>query len=148
MHTALWRVALDLNGFPGDAGLLVRHLEPAGADPKVARDTVTPFNGGKEGSAAWSDQQFTQVRVQDPGLVNAQGTSRHEEAFTKADFWVTRYKATEMFYAQLPTYVNGESITGADVVLWHGTPVHHLPRSEDGAEVNPVHADRNSARRR
>jgi primary-amine oxidase len=149
MHNALWRVDLDLNGFPGDAGLLVRHLEPVGADPKVAHDTVTPFNGGKEGSAAWSDQQFTQVRVQDPGLVNAQGrpaaydliplrqgTSRHEEAFTKADFWVTRYKATEMFYAQLPTYVNGESITGADVVLWHGTPVHHLPRSEDGAEVN------------
>ena len=22
------------------------------------------------------------------------------------------------------------------MVLWHGTPVHHLPRSEDGAEVN------------
>jgi len=50
-------VDLDLNGFPGDAGLLVRHLEPVGADPKVAHDTVTPFNGGKEGSAGFALKQ-------------------------------------------------------------------------------------------
>jgi primary-amine oxidase len=149
MHNALWRVDLDLNGFAGDAALLMRHVEPFGGDPKAAVDTVAAFNGGIEGSASWNDQQFTQVRVQDPGLRNAQGrpfaydliplrqgTSRHEESFTKADFWVTRYHPTEMFYAQLPTYLNGESISGADVVLWHVSPVHHLPRSEDGAEVN------------
>jgi len=27
---------------------------------------------------------------------------------------------------------NNESVTNADVVLWHISPVHHLPRDEDG----------------
>lgn len=148
MHNALWRVDLDLNGFANDAALLVRHLEPAGADPLKALDTAAPFNGGIEGTAAWDDPQFTQVRVADLNMQNAQGrsiaydlipwrqgTARHNEAFSQTDFWVTRYRPTELFYPQLPTYIaNGESVNNADVVLWHISPVHHLPRSEDGAE--------------
>ena len=148
MHNALWRLDIDLNGSSRDAAVLVRHLEPALGDPLQAIDTAAPFHGGKEGSAVWVDPQFTQVRVEDLGMQNAQrhpiaydliplrqGTARHDEAFTKADFWVTRYHAADLFYHQLPSYVsNQETITDADVVLWHISPVHHLPRSEDGIE--------------
>jgi Cu2+-containing amine oxidase len=50
------------------------------------------------------------------------------------DFWATRYRGTELRYDLLPTYVsNGESVTNTDIVLWHITPVHHMPRDEDGA---------------
>src|SRR5262249_1831840 len=45
------------------------------------------------------------------------GTSRHVEAFTKKDFWVTLYKPTEMFAKDLLSYVSGESVSNADVVV-------------------------------
>jgi len=63
------------------------------------------------------------------------GTSRHAEAFTKKDFWVTLYKPTEMYEEDLPSYVSGESVSNADVVVWFKGSLHHHPRDEDGKFV-------------
>ncbi len=144
MHNGLWRVDLDLNGFLHDAALLVRHIESTAG--LTATDVTAPFNGGLEGSADWEDLEFLELRVEDTQRTNAQGkrfsydllplrrgSARHLEPFSHHDFWVTRYRGTELNYAQLPTYVsNTESVIDNDVVLWHISPVHHLPRDEDG----------------
>lgn len=157
MHNGLWRVDIDLNGFTRDSALLARHDEQLSLSwpwtitiPTLgANDTAVPFNGGREGGAVWNSLEFTEVRVVDTGTNNAQGKpigydlrplrrgrSLHVETYTRYDFWVTRYRYNETFYTQLPSYVsNKEPITNTDVVLWHISPIHHLPRSEDGTFV-------------
>lgn len=147
MHNALWRIDIDLNGFPNDSALLTRHVESV-AGP-TATDSDAPFNGGQEGSADWNDLEFTQLRVRDTVKQNSQGknisydlrpvrfgTARHQEDFARHDFWVTRYRGTELYYPDVASYVsNSESVTNTDVVLWHISPLHHHPRSEDGSDA-------------
>lgn len=144
MHNALWRIDIDLNGYSNDSVLRTRHIELGG--DLNASDNTAAFNGGVEGFADWVDTQFTELRVIDTATRNShdrnigydlrtlrRGTARHLEDFTHHDFWATRYHGSELYYTQLPTYVsNTESISNTDVVLWHITPVHHIPRDEDG----------------
>ncbi len=147
MHHGLWRVDIDLAGFPNDSAVLVSHNEPVGSPS--ATDVAVPFNGGVEGFADWEDLEFTELRVVDTRVRNAiehkisydfmplrRGTARHYgpgEDFTHHDFWVTRYRGTELMYKDITTYVaNQESVLDTDVVVWVSTPVHHLPRDEDG----------------
>jgi primary-amine oxidase len=68
------------------------------------------------------------------------GVFRSAESFTQADLWVTRYNPKEFPFSAadsralrsaLPTYVNNESVDGADVVVWYVLHHHHLPRTED-----------------
>ena len=67
-----------------------------------------------------------------------QGSARHygkNEEFTHHDFWVTPNVEGELFYYNLPKYVQANSprsVTDTDVVLWYMSSVLHVPRSEDG----------------
>ena len=150
MHNALWRVDIDLDGFPHDSALLHQHSEPPGS--LTAVDSLVPFNGGKEGFADWDPLQFTELEVQDTVSKNShgeniaydlmpmrEGSARHygaDETALLHDFWVTRYRPTELFYAQLPTYVqNHEPVLDTDVVIWYASSAHHMPRREDGEAV-------------
>jgi primary-amine oxidase len=150
MHNALWRIDMDLNGAGSDAAFLMRHIEPFGS-AQQAKDSMAPFNGGVEGNATWVAPEFTMVEVEDIRTRNAKshpigyelmpfrrGSSRHAEAFTKQDFWVTRWHPTELTYTSLSSYANGEQVLDNDIVLWHVTPVHHQPRDEDGEKVGGV----------
>jgi primary-amine oxidase len=144
MHDGLWRIDMDLNGASNDSVLLSRHQEPSGG--QTANDNANPFNNGVEGSVVWNPEEFTHIRVIDTVKTNGHrhnigydliplrhGSARHFENFSHTDFWVTRYRSTERLYQQLPTYIsNGENVTNTDIVLWHITPVHHMPRDEDG----------------
>lgn len=148
MHNALWRIDVDLGEFWQNSALLARHVEST-AGPS-ADDVVEPFNGGVEGGVAWNDLEFTEVTVVNTQRTNAQGrnigydlmplrrgTARHQEAFSHYDLWVTRYRATELDYTQLPAYIgNSESVTDTDIVLWHSSPLHHRVRDEDGRTVD------------
>lgn len=147
MHDALWRVDLDLDGFPNDTALHVSHSETIASN--TATDAATAF--GTEGWLNFNDLQFTHVRVRDTVTKNSHGqaiaydmipvragTPRHKEPFSHHDFWVTRYRGTELTYSKVPSYINGESVSNTDVVLWHISPLHHHPRREDGELVNNV----------
>jgi len=150
MHDGLWRIDIDLNGFTGDTVQIHRHAESTASN--VATDSMSAFNGGKEGFTDWDPLQFTELNVSDANMRNGQGrqisydlmvvregTPRHLEKFSQHDFWATRYRFGEDQYTQLPTYIsNGESVTKNDVVLWYISPAHHMPRSEDGRYVNGV----------
>ena len=64
------------------------------------------------------------------------GNARHfgsKEECSQHDFWVTANRKGEIYYPEVPTYAKkGAKIMNADVVIWHSTPGHHEPRSEDG----------------
>ncbi|HJQ36480.1 MAG TPA: hypothetical protein VKB93_05030 [Thermoanaerobaculia bacterium] len=145
MHNGLWRVDIDLAGFPNDSALLMKHTE-AGL---TATDTMPPFNGGFEGSATWN-AEFTEIGVVDTVVKNGRGhniqydlmpmrsgSARHDEPFMRYDMWVTRYDPSQLAYPSLPTYVTANrSVTNTDVVLWYASSMHHLPRDDDGEFVD------------
>jgi hypothetical protein len=67
-----------------------------------------------------------------------QGSARHygkNEEFTHHDYWVTPNVTGELFYYNLPKYINKQSprpTVDTDVVLWYMSSVLHVPRTEDG----------------
>lgn len=142
MHNALWRIDMDLNGFSSDSVFEAAHNETTGGPS--ATDTLSAFNGGVEGSANWRARRFTELHVRDTKKNGRghnisyefrpvrRGKPRHQEVFAHDDFWVTRYRGSEMTYKNVDTYVNGETVMNNDIVIWHISPLHHDPRDEDG----------------
>ncbi len=149
MHNTLWRIDVNLDGPQNNSVYVMEHHEPDGNQLAKAKTVHKPFNGGREGWLDWDPQRFTMLQVRNDNRKNIRklpfaydlmplrmGSSRHfgnNEACTQHDFWVTRANPKEIYYVRLPEYVkNAEPIMNTDVVLWHCSPAHHDPRSEDG----------------
>lgn len=144
MHSPIWRLDIDLDGFQGDTVHVVSHLETG----LPATDTSVPVN--TEGAIDWKAEQFTTLHIHDGTLKNGKGQSsmlhfmplrwgqpKHQEPFVNRDFWVTRYNGTEMWAKDLPAYAaNAQNVANNDVVVWYMGAVHHAPRAEDGELVN------------
>jgi primary-amine oxidase len=140
MHNAMWRLDIDMNGAASDNVHRVSHAESG----LTAADSKTPIN--VEQGLAWDDMAFTHLHLFDSLLKNSRGhnsgymlipmhtgTARHNEAWTKNDFWVTPYDPSQMRPANLPAYVSaGRSVANTDVVLWYWGSAHHMFRDEDG----------------
>lgn len=148
MHDGLWRVDIDLKGASYDTAYLMRHVEPSGG-AGAASDVMSVFNNGVEGAAEWKAEEFTHLLVRDEPPIKGisrfplrrigyefmpvrMGSARHAEGFSKNDFWVTAYNGAEMSLPNIAAYQNGQSVVKSDVVVWHLSPAHHLPRGEDG----------------
>jgi primary-amine oxidase len=149
MHNASWRLDIDMNGAGNDNVQRVTHTETA-AGAGAASDAMAAI--ATEQGLAWDDLGFTHLHLYDSVLKNARGhnsgymlmpirtgTARHfaagppNEAWTRNDFWVTRYNAAEMRPSGLPGYVaGGQSVANTDVVLWYWGSAHHMYRDEDG----------------
>jgi hypothetical protein len=145
-HNAHWRVDIDLVDGDQNSAMLMRHLE----DPASlgAEDLKEPFQGGYEGGVDWDPKEFTMIRVESAkknangNLIGydlmpvRSGSSRHNEAFTRHDLWVTRShpdRPIEFLFANLPDAIKDrEVVEQADIVLWCTSSVHHEPRDEDG----------------
>lgn len=144
MHSATWRLDVDLDGWPGDSVRLFTHTETG----LTASDTMPVFN--KEAGVPWKAVHFNSLLVGDAALENARGsksylnliplrygTPRHDEAFTQQDLWVTRYHWSEIYSRYLPNFISdSEDVNGKDVVVWYTGPVHHLVRDEDRTSGN------------
>lgn len=154
-HVALWRIDVDFGNRNSNEVFLVRHREPFGR-ASHSTQVVEPFNGGREGFADWNDKEFTSLRVVNPKMVGKHGrpaaydlysirtgSARHfgdspDEKFTHHDYYVMKYeeetngRPAEMDCTKLIDYVrDADSLKGEDVVLWHVTSAHHIPRQED-----------------
>ena len=146
MHAFTWRVDIDLDGASGDTAHWNSHHEGVHADTATdERATVAT-----ETSKVWTPVEFNTAEVSDTTLQNANGrqttyellpirsgTPRHKEAFTHADYWITRQNPSELLAANLPSYANGEAVEGQDVVLWYVAACHHEEnmRDEDSITV-------------
>jgi primary-amine oxidase len=147
-HDGLWKIDVDLAS-PNNKVDIVRRLQSENSFQ--ANFVVQPFNGGVEGYEDWVADEFTEVRITNPNVTNANGkpisydlkpwqhgVPRHFEPFSHHDFWVTQYDPTETLYQDLPNYVsNRQPITSNDAVIWFQTSTYHIPRDEDGTYVSP-----------
>jgi primary-amine oxidase len=146
MHSAHWRIDIDLMDGEKNSAMLMRHVEdPASLD---AEDLKEPFNGGVEGGVDWDPKEFTMIRVESESqnangktiaydlMPSRSGSARHNEGFTRHDLWVSRShpdRPMEMLFASLPSTVKDEEvIEQTDIVLWCTSSSHHEPRDEDG----------------
>ncbi len=141
VHGPIWRLDIDLDGFTGDSVHVGTHTENLPGPTATDTDPMVKVETGLQ----WVDTNFTALHVHDATLKNRPGNKsmymlmplrwgkqRHEPDVTKQDFWVTRYRGTELFARELPTYIsNAESVSNTDVVVWYYGGVHHLPRDED-----------------
>ncbi len=141
-HSALWRIDADLGDADDDSAYVTQHKE--NLQTESWSDTSPSFNDGTEGAVDFKPTEFTQIRIADAEDAYDlrplwRGVVRHPEAWLRNDFWTTVAKTGETDFTQLSTYAeNEESISNADIVLWHVSPVLHLPRSEDGRSVSGV----------
>src|SRR5207248_2638472 len=139
MHTAYWRIDVDLGGEKPNLVHMVRHLESSEGKgySKQQVDTLET-----EGGYDWNASEFTTLRVTNPRVRNTvgnpigyhlipalHGSARHfgppekekaqekllpDEAFTRHDFWITLFNPQEMDYLSLPRYVQGGRRLGED----------------------------------
>ena len=144
VHNPIWRLDVDLNGWPNDSVALGTHTETG----LTASDTE-PLIANEKGTL-WNPRNFNSLDVTDKFLKNGKGNqtmyqliplptgglAQHQEPFTVNDFWVTLYNPTEMSASNLPSYVSPpQPVANADVVLWYRGSVHHHPRDEDGEYI-------------
>ncbi|HEX5759623.1 MAG TPA: hypothetical protein VF121_10545 [Thermoanaerobaculia bacterium] len=146
MHTALWRVDLDLDGPDGDLAAFVEHTERDATGPThFATDTELVL--AEEWQGRWDPEAFSAVRIADAQRRNANGhaiayelvpvrtgSSRHVEPFSQQDFRVTLFHEDEADpeASEVPELVDGEALAAGNVVLWHTSASHHDPHDEDG----------------
>lgn len=159
MHNYYWRLDFDINGTPNND-----QVEELEFTPNGARDLFTlgrtPFT--TEAARAVSPNTFRSWRVFDTAVTNTDGhaISYHLEAepahlfhgpsyepFTQNELYLTVNKTCEKFVSHNPTtggcggdasaFVNGESLNGADLVVWYGLSFHHLARDEDETHMSP-----------
>ena len=159
MHNYYWRLDFDINGTPNND-----QVEEIEFTPNAARDlfTLGRTSFTTEAARAVSPHTFRSWRVFDTATTNADGhaISYHLEAepahlfhgpsyepFTQNELYLTVNKTCEKFVSHNPTtggcggdasaFVNGESLSGADLVLWYGLSFHHLARDEDETHMSP-----------
>jgi len=147
VHNPIWRLDVDLNGWQNNSVELETHTENLPDITATDTETAITVEGGYE----WNPHAFSGLAVYDKFLMNGKrnrtsyqliplpngGLSRHQEAFTEKDFWVTRYDSNEMAARNLPSYISPpKSLTDSDIVLWYKGSVHHHPRDEDGEILN------------
>jgi primary-amine oxidase len=153
MHTSLWRVDIDLNGWSADSAYLTQHREPAPGGPLVATDVTIPFTGGKEGFTQWYQQVFNSLLIED-GSTNSSGkhigyefqplvtgTARHfgpVEFWTTKDFFVSVYEPNSVWQTGvtpdqylIPEVSDHQSVLNNDLVAWVVSAAHHDPTDED-----------------
>jgi hypothetical protein len=141
-HHAYWRLDFDLKTAGGNR---VREFN----DPPIL------------GSSNWHTKSFEIKRFRDPahkrkwrvenvasgeaydiipGPDDGVATASPDWPFPRGDFWVLRYRGSEIddgvvatgppYEAGLDTWVNGEAVDGADVVVWYGAHFTHDIGSE------------------
>jgi primary-amine oxidase len=148
-----WRLDFDLGS--NGANDIVEEFEVNPAMSNTRRElTVTRLN--TETGRTTDPDKKRSWRVRDGALTNADGhaISYHldpkragyryvgpaDQPWNQNDLYVTVGKPCEMLAVgnaisgcagHVAGYVNGESIAGADIVLWHRVTAHRLPRAED-----------------
>lgn len=146
MHNMTWRLDIDLNGAGGDSALFTNHRENFVLGEDSTATDGPPTLISVEQGLVWDPKEFNTLQVQDSTLQNGNrrrttyelvpmrsGTARHSEAFTKNDFWVTRYDPQQSLLAKnLPNYVaNRQPTVNRDIVVWYTGSEHHENHSRD-----------------
>lgn len=143
-HSFTWRLDIDLDGPGGDSAYLTRHVENLGVVPSTGSDSSQLVQ--REGGREWSAVRFSSIEIGDSALVNdngspttyelvpvRSGTARLSEAFTRNEFWVTRFAGAnaQLLAVNLPAYVSGQSTIDQNNVIWYTGSAHHESNMRD-----------------
>ena len=158
LHNYFWRLDFDLGEVATDDVFEEFNFDAGGG---ARARGVTRFFA--ETARSTNPTTMRRWRVRDDTLTNEDGhpisyeilpletghrdTGPSNEPFTFNDIYVTRYKACERFASHNPSggvgcgddvsdFVNGESLSGADLVVWFGMSFHHIPRAEDAPRMH------------
>lgn len=150
IHNVYWRVDLDIDDPGGDAVEEFYRVVPAGNDGSRGIFGWNPLLG--ETYRPNELYTFRKWRVVDTTKKNANGLNwsyelvpspgngtlrtTAAEGYTRGELWATVSRPSERFVSTetadyLSTYLNGESLTNQDVVLWYTQHAHHEVRDED-----------------
>lgn len=83
-----------------------------------------------------------------PGATDGVATAMPDRPFPRGDVWLLRYRGSEIddgvvavgppYEAGLDAWVNGESLNGADVVVWYGAHFSHDLAHEKAGEFGHI----------
>ncbi|MFN8444361.1 MAG: hypothetical protein U0175_26495 [Caldilineaceae bacterium] len=154
IHNYYWRLDFDLGENAADD--VVEELNYV-ASADNSKRTLGINRLTSETGRSIDPTRLRSWRIRDGSLTNPQGDAISYqlepndvgqrdvgptyEPWTNNDFYVTKANDCERYVSHNPTlngcasnlaaFVNGESVEGADVVLWYGVTFHHIPRDED-----------------
>lgn len=153
MHNYFWRLDFDLNGTATND--VVKEINYNSSGGKRTR-VMTTFTS--EAARSLSPSKMRSWMISDGSQRNAKNhlmgyeirlseaghreVGPANEAFTYNDFYVTRANSCEQIASHnsrinsgcadsLDRFVNGQSLSGQDLITWVGISFYHIPRSED-----------------
>lgn len=160
LHNYYWRLDFDINGTTGaaDTNDWVEEIGFTTADSGTTYSiSTTTFTS--EAARQVQPVSFRSWRIVDPTLNNENmNISYHLETepqhifrgpsyeqWTQNEVYVTVARTCERFASRNPTtggcdaelstasngFVDGEALSGQDLIVWYGTSFHHLPFNED-----------------
>ncbi len=120
VHSAHWRIDIDLVDGSKNSAMLMRHVE----DPASlgAEDVKEPFNGGMEGGVDWDPKEFTMIRVESEKK-NARGET------IAYDLMPLRYGTPRHNERVHPPRPLGQPVSSRSAA---GVPVHQLAEHRQG----------------
>ncbi len=157
LHNFFWRLDFDL-GSSGTDDYVEEFNFPLSSGKRVR--SVTKFTTEKAREV--NPATLRSWRVVDGSAVNSNGHKRSyeilldesghkdkgpsNEPYTHNDFFVTKADDCEKFASHNPTtnnckknlaqFVNGESLSGKDIIVWVGLTFYHMPRVEDAPHMD------------
>ena len=157
LHNFFWRLDFDL-GSSGTDDYVEEFNFPLSSGKRVR--SVTKFTTEKAREV--NPATLRSWRVVDGSAVNSNGHKRSyeilldesghkdkgpsNEPYTHNDFFVTKANDCEKFASHNPTtnsckknlaqFVNGESLSGKDIIVWVGLTFYHMPRVEDAPHMD------------
>ena len=165
MHNFYWRLDFDVDGTTNDDRVEeLEALPTPGTNRTQLRNTRRAFT--TEVARRVAPTGFRSWRVRDLTTRNADNhpiswellpNTDHIfrgpafERWTQREVYVTTWRNCERFAThnpvmgscqpspnnQVAAFVNGESLSGRDLVVWYGSSFHHLPRDEDEDHMHP-----------
>ncbi len=163
LHNYYWRLDFDLGESATDETFEEINFTAQNDSTQRVR-TVTSFSS--ETARSVRPNRMRSWRVKDNTIKNEAGrpvsyeiisletghrdTGPSYEPWTFKDIYVTRHRGCEKFISHNPAdilggcsvngdvsdFVDGESLVGADLVVWFGLSFHHIPRDEDEPYMN------------
>ncbi len=157
LHNFFWKLDFDLGGTSRDD-----YVEELDFVQQNGRSSLVTQRFTREAARKIDPSRLRLWRVVDGHLKNSKGLPMSyeirlpqaeyqdigpsSEPFTHNDFYVTRYKACELFASHNPGgegcvdnlagFVNGENLQGEDLVVWPSTTFYHMPRAEDAPRMD------------
>jgi primary-amine oxidase len=153
MHNYYWRLDFDIDGTPNNDLVEEFEFTPTNQNSTYSI-SVNPMT--TEAARTVNPTRMRSWRIRDTSTTNAEGhpISYHleplrvghihqgpaNEPFTNNQFYVTVNNPCEKWVSHNPPlycgedvsqYVNGQGLSGQDLVLWYGITFHHVPRDED-----------------